>query len=59
MSSYSEIHFKGKLWHKTNGPAIINENGSWAWFRLGRAHRYYGPQNSNNGWRINGYITKN
>ena len=38
--------------HRPNGPAIINENGTWAWWLFGGYHRYYGSPVGNENWYI-------
>ena len=31
--------------HKSNGPAVVENNGrAWHWYLHGNEHRYYGPQ---------------
>ena len=40
----------GDLTHRANGPAVIVDDGSWGWLLHGQWHRYYGPQNSDDGW---------
>lgn len=37
-----EYHL-GDIKHRTNGPAIIYNEGDWRWYLHGNAHRYYGP----------------
>ena len=47
----TEYRVGGKL-HRTNGPAVMWDDGGWEWTLYGKRHRYYGPATSWAGWRV-------
>ena len=38
-------------YHRTNGPAMIWDNGYWCWWLHGARHRYYGHYSSTVAYR--------
>lgn len=54
-----EIHWKGNMKHRSNGPAVIWEDADWDWALFGRWHRYYGPQDRAQAWWIHGELIIN
>ena len=46
-----------KIWHRLDGPAFIYKNGDYVWYKMGVAHRDYGPAifvAGNESWVNNG-----
>ena len=46
------------VYHCANGPAVLWEDGSWAWLLYGNQHRYYGPWHETGSWYIHGGLVK-
>ena len=46
--------------HRDDGPAVINDNGSQAWYKHGKLHRIGGPAtihaNGDEGWFVDGKL---
>ena len=38
------VYYVGDIVHRTNGPAVILDDGKWGWKLYNEYHRYYGPR---------------
>jgi hypothetical protein len=56
----ARIHFKNNQIHRTEGPAVVFEDGSYIWYFWGKVSRQNGPALSfRNGvmkWKVNGLL---
>ena len=63
LGGYMENQFKDnrhRFFHKPNAPLWLSDDGDdWGWMLHGNWHRYYGPQNNNGSWYLEGEYLKN
>ena len=50
------LNNRAKL-HRINGPARIQNDGYWHWYKDGKSHRYYGPTHGIR-WFLHGKLVK-